>query len=272
MNPLCRPHLLLAEDNDFNRQLAATLLEEEGYEVTAAEDGARALALFRGQRFDLILMDVSMPGMDGCEATRAIRTLEREQGGRIPIIALTAGADAEERQACLDSGMDDVLLKPFSIRDLRESLARCRCEARADAFPAGSPGDGGGTGEDTTLPPSLTAMLSDRILADFSAAPSRLPAFFELLCDDLGTQLAAMQGAHAAADPAALCAAAHAAKGVAQGLRDQSLSLLAGEIERQARQGDISGLAQKLADCMALYRAVEAVKGAAATRSDGGRG
>ena len=229
MHPSRRPHILLAEDNDFNRQLASAVLEEQGYRVTVAEDGERALALFHEQSFELILMDVGMPCMDGREATRAIRALERERGGRIPIIALTATADAEERQACLDSGMDDVLLKPFSIRDLRESLARCRREACADGSPSGPAG--GGSGGKGGAPAALAAMLSDRVLADFSASPQRLTAFFGLLCDDLGTQLAAMKSAHDANDPAALRDAAHAAKGVAQGLRDQSLSRLAGEIE-----------------------------------------
>lgn len=251
MHPSRRPHILLAEDNDFNRQLASAVLEEQGYRVTVAEDGERALALFHEQRFELILMDVGMPCMDGREATRAIRALERERGGRIPIIALTATADAEERQACLDSGMDDVLLKPFSIRDLRESLARCRREACADGSPSGPAG--GGSGGKGGAPAALAAMLSDRVLADFSASPQRLTAFFGLLCDDLGTQLAAMKSAHDANDPAALRDAAHAAKGVAQGLRDQSLGRLAGEIEQLARQGDISGLERKLSDCMAMY-------------------
>jgi len=96
-------------------------------------------------------------------------------------------------------------------------------------------------------------MLSDRILASFNTRPQLLPVFFAMLCNDLGTQLTAMQSAHDAGDPVALQHAAHAAKGVAQGLRDPSLSRLAGEIEQQARQGEVADLEPKLAACMALY-------------------
>jgi HPt (histidine-containing phosphotransfer) domain-containing protein len=97
-------------------------------------------------------------------------------------------------------------------------------------------------------------MLSDQILASFSTHPQRLPAFFAMVCTDLGTQLAAMKRALEAGDPAALRDAAHAATGVARGLRDPSLSRLTGEIEQQARGGNMGGIEQKLAACMALYQ------------------
>ena len=114
------------------------------------------------------------------------------------------------------------------------------------------PGSAGDVEEAPGAPNHPAAMLSDRILASFRTRPQRLSAFFEMLCNDLDTQLAAMKGALEAGDPAALRDAAHAAKGVAQGLRDQSLSRLAEEIEQQARRGDISGLERKLSDCLAM--------------------
>jgi HPt (histidine-containing phosphotransfer) domain-containing protein len=113
--------------------------------------------------------------------------------------------------------------------------------------------NGGPGGEAPGASHLPATILSDRILESFSTRPQRLAAFFDMVCNDLGTQLAAMKSALEAGDPAALRDAAHAAKGVAQGLRDQSLSRLAEEIEQQARQGDISGLEQKLSECMDMY-------------------
>lgn len=75
-------------------------------------------------RFEVVLMDVRMPVMDGLEATRLIRDREAEAGGHVPIVALTAGALAHERDACLAAGMDDYLVKPFTLRSLREKLFR----------------------------------------------------------------------------------------------------------------------------------------------------
>lgn len=109
--------------------------------------------------------------------------------------------------------------------------------------------------DDRAAGPAPEAVLSDQILASFSTHPQRLPVFFAMVCADLGTQLAAMKRALEAGDPAALRDAAHAATGVARGLRDPSLSRLTGEIEQQARGGDMGGgIEQKLAACMALYQ------------------
>lgn len=258
MQPVSRFHILLAEDNDFNRQLAGAVLDEQGYLVTVASDGEQAVALFCEQAFDMILMDCGMPRMDGYAATRAIRSIERCAGGRIPIIALTATVGPEERRACLDSGMDDVLCKPISIDELKESIARCGQGAAADGLCGGTqakaPEIRGAPDVSAVTAVDPCAVLSDRVLADFSASPQRLASFFDLLCDDLGTQLAAMNTAYEAGDCAGLRMAAHAAKGVAQGLRDLSLSRLAEEIEHLAQAGDCSGIGEKLSEMGLTYR------------------
>ena len=115
-------HVLLAEDNDLNAEIAATLLEEQGMIVTRAADGKSALAQFCNTApgtFDLILMDIMMPEMNGYEATKAIRNLpERPDGKKIPIIAMTANAFAEDVQAALNAGMDDHVAKPVDMRIL----------------------------------------------------------------------------------------------------------------------------------------------------------
>jgi PAS domain S-box-containing protein len=110
--------VLLADDSPTNRQLAARLLELRGHFVVAVEDGAEALLAVERDHFDVVLMDVQMPVMDGFEATRAIRARERETGTRLPIIALTAHAMERDRERCLAAGMDEYLSKPFRADEL----------------------------------------------------------------------------------------------------------------------------------------------------------
>ena len=112
-------HVLLAEDNDLNAEIAVSLLEEQGMIVTRAADGKSALAQFCNTdpgTFDLILMDIMMPEMNGYETTTAIRNLpDRPDGKKIPIIAMTANAFAEDVQAALNTGMDDHVAKPIDM-------------------------------------------------------------------------------------------------------------------------------------------------------------
>jgi signal transduction histidine kinase/CheY-like chemotaxis protein len=115
--------VLLAEDNPVNQRLARYLLEKSGHTVIAAQDGREALAAFESETVDLILMDIQMPGMDGVEATRAIRATESASGGHVPIVALTAHAMSGDRSYCLAAGMDDYLTKPIRAAELHRVLA-----------------------------------------------------------------------------------------------------------------------------------------------------
>jgi CheY-like chemotaxis protein len=114
--------ILLAEDNRVNRMLALKLLEKAGYSVSTAEDGGAALRAFESGSFDLILMDVQMPGMDGFEATAAIRQRERLTGAHIPIVAMTAHAMKGDHERCIAAGMDAYLTKPVSGKTLVETI------------------------------------------------------------------------------------------------------------------------------------------------------
>ncbi|CAO3350694.1 response regulator [Azospirillum melinis] len=113
--------VLLVEDNPIGRLVAAGFFKALGHTVTTAEDGALGLAVATDRRFDLIVMDVQMPVMDGHEAARAIRALPGE-AGRVPIVALTAGTDAEDDARCRAAGMDDCLHKPLTMDRLRTVL------------------------------------------------------------------------------------------------------------------------------------------------------
>ncbi len=127
------PRVLVADDNDVNRMIAGTLLRQLGCAVELAANGAEALEAARGSGFALVLMDVSMPVMNGLDATRAIRRIERETGRRTPIVALTAHALEEHLDHCLDAGMDARLVKPFRPEDLAQIVARFVFAAATDS-------------------------------------------------------------------------------------------------------------------------------------------
>lgn len=126
-------NILLAEDNTVNQVLAIRLLEKRGHSVTLAANGKEALAALERQSFDLVLMDVQMPGMDGFAATAAIREKEKSSGVRIPIIAMTAHAMVGDRDRCLEAGMDDYISKPIRAQELIKLLDRYSAIAEKEA-------------------------------------------------------------------------------------------------------------------------------------------
>lgn len=117
-------HILLAEDNAVNQKVAARFLQKQGHSVEVTSNGTEALAAFTRDAFDLILMDVQMPVMNGYDATQAIRAAERGTGRHIPIVALTAHAMKGDREICLKAGMDDYLGKPIHPLELAAVLER----------------------------------------------------------------------------------------------------------------------------------------------------
>jgi signal transduction histidine kinase/ActR/RegA family two-component response regulator len=122
--PVASLKLLVAEDNRVNQLLIARLLEKRGHHVTIAATGREALEALEKERFDLVLMDMQMPEMDGLEATATIREREKSQGIHLPVIALTARAMKGDRERCLAAGMDDYLSKPIGVPELDEVLRR----------------------------------------------------------------------------------------------------------------------------------------------------
>jgi two-component system, sensor histidine kinase and response regulator len=116
--------ILVAEDNAMNQRLISRILEKMSHSVTLAKHGREALDLLHDQAFDLVLMDMRMPVMDGIETTREIRARESSSGRHIPILALTANAFEEDRNLCLQAGMDGFLTKPVSPSNLRAEIDR----------------------------------------------------------------------------------------------------------------------------------------------------
>ena len=117
-------HILLVEDNAVNQMLAVRLLEKQGHTVAPAGNGKEALAALQKESFDLVLMDVQMPEMNGFEATIAIREREKASGNHVPIIAMTAHAMVGDKERCLRAGMDDYITKPIRLAELTRLLQR----------------------------------------------------------------------------------------------------------------------------------------------------
>jgi len=115
--------VLLVEDNLVNQKLFVRLMEKLGHQVSVASNGREALTMHAAGRFDVVLMDVQMPEMDGLEATREIRRRERRIGAHTPILGLTAHAMKGDRERCLEAGMDSYLAKPVRADELAGAIA-----------------------------------------------------------------------------------------------------------------------------------------------------
>ncbi|HEY6196678.1 MAG TPA: response regulator [Candidatus Eisenbacteria bacterium] len=128
-------HVLLAEDHAVNRMLATRILEKRGHRVTSAEDGREVMAQLDLAAFDVVLLDLSMPNMDGFETTTAIRERERGSGRHLPLVALTAHAMEGDRERCLAAGMDAYASKPFRAEELLAAIEAAMSAARGDEEP-----------------------------------------------------------------------------------------------------------------------------------------
>ena len=124
-----RLEILLAEDNPVNQKLASRLLANRGHSVTAAGNGREAVRMAAEGSYDVVLMDVHMPEMDGFEATRSIREAQQRSGSRVPILAMTACAMAGDRERCLDAGMDGYIDKPINGPKLIGAVERAAAGA-----------------------------------------------------------------------------------------------------------------------------------------------
>jgi two-component system, sensor histidine kinase and response regulator len=199
--------ILLAEDGVINRKVAVNLLEQRGHHVTAVENGQLAVDAFRQQPFDVILLDVQMPVLDGLAATAAIRALEATSGGHIPIIAMTAHAMKGDRERCLSAGMDSYVSKPFRPHELFAEVERAQT-------PEATPGDGEAnstTGAPKAALPPVFDM--EAALINLGGSREMLIEMVDLLAVEGPKQLADVQSAYNAGDCESVMRAAHTLKG-----------------------------------------------------------
>jgi signal transduction histidine kinase/ActR/RegA family two-component response regulator len=135
-DPQCRPlRILLAEDNLVNQKLARRLLEKQGHTVAVAGNGREAVGLLERESFDLALLDIQMPELDGSEVARTVRAREKNTGARLPIIALTAHAMLGDRERCLEAGMDGYVSKPIKVSELFTAISQVIATAPGEIRP-----------------------------------------------------------------------------------------------------------------------------------------
>ena len=227
--------ILVAEDNGSNRMMLQDWLLHLGFQVETAENGEVALERWKHGAFDVILMDKQMPGMDGLQATQHIRTLEKDRGTRTHIIALTAAATIDDREQCLQAGMDDYLPKPVAIAALLNKLNVLFSESGIGSEEkveeeASSPFIIGDNESLFSLGEMPTAWRND---------PSKTEKYIALMKSDIHRSLQRLEQAIGEGDPVALSKAAHKLKGAIGKLRSEAVQELTRHLEGLKRQGDI---------------------------------
>jgi two-component system sensor histidine kinase/response regulator len=239
--------ILVAEDNTINQKLALRLLEKHGHRVVLAGNGAEAIALYESQTFDLVLMDVQMPGVSGLEATATIRAGELQTGQHIPIVATTAHAMKGDRERCLAAGMDDYIAKPIQAQQLYEIISRLTLPGiqtdRTNRFQVAD---------------LIRTAESDKAQVDLGATLERLGGDQELLesvvqmflaeCPSL---IANLRAAVLAGDAKSLELAAHTLRGLVANFGAASVCDLAFKLELMSKEGN-------LADSEAVMTALDA--------------
>ena len=235
VSALASARILMAEDNIFNQQIIAELLEAAGAEVTVADNGAEALALLRdGGPFDLVLMDVQLPGMDGLETARRIRS--NPAHANLTIVALTAGDRDEGRTACLSAGMNDFASKPVDPDQLYATLAqwlsRPRSLAQVPPVPSEWPGH--------AAPTTVRSALSDPTAVGelFRHDTEKMRNFVGKFISSTRLSLSELEAACGANDLRAVARLAHGVRGSVVFVGAQGLADLCLECEVACHAGD----------------------------------
>ena len=228
--------ILLAEDNLVNQKLAIGILNKLGHRVTVANNGQEALDLLDQQTFDLVLMDVQMPEMDGLAATREIRRREAHAGTHLPIVAMTAHAMKGDRERCLESGMDDYLSKPIRLKDLSDKLT--------ELFNGGEETMTSHEAIDSAAADDLVAW--SEALANVGNDPGLLGDLVRVFLDETPGLLEKTMAAAAQGEAQALAAAAHALKGSMLFLNPQTVLACVEEVERLAKDAGVPAAREQL--------------------------
>jgi CheY-like chemotaxis protein len=249
MRPL---RILLAEDNEINQRLAVRILEKQGHQVEVVPNGLGAVAACEQTRFDVVLMDVQMPDMNGFEAASAIRTREQTCGIHIPIIAMTARAMKGDREECLAAGMDAYISKPLRASDLIETIGIL------------VPGAIKNSPEEPELLLSPAAELpgqgvldSEKLLADLDDDVTFLRELVDVFLDHYPQQLTEIQRAVRAQQSDKLEIAAHGLKGALGALHAAAAFEAAFKLEQLGRAKKVTNAVAPLA---ILEREIERLK------------
>jgi len=233
-------HVLLAEDNITNQLVALGILGKLGLHAKAVANGREAIAALRDAHYDLVLMDLQMPEMDGLDATRAIRAAGDEGLNRdIPIVAMTACAMEQDRARCFEVGMDDYLAKPITPKSLAQVIEKWlpkldRSPGKASQVSAASPPNARGPADCKSAAFDEKALL-DSVLCDRSLAKAIASTFL----DDVPKQLERLQGYLQEGDVHSAGRQAHTIRGAASAVGATSLANEALKLEQAGKAGDL---------------------------------
>jgi len=250
-----RGRILLVEDNLINQQVALGILQIQGYTVTVVNNGREALDAHAQGAFDLILMDCHMPEMDGFEATREIRSRERASGQRMPIVALTANAMAQDREACLNAGMDDHLSKPFSMLTLQNMLDKWMQQPKAAAAEAPAPAPRTPAPKDGEVIDRLVLGQLGKVLTN--GKPELLTRVINLYLVESPKLVLKLKQAAAASNAPDMASAAHSLKSSSANVGAKALSRHCEELETLARRGETDEARRILAKVEKEHRSVQ---------------
>jgi signal transduction histidine kinase/DNA-binding response OmpR family regulator/HPt (histidine-containing phosphotransfer) domain-containing protein len=246
--------ILLAEDNVVNQKLALRLLEQMGYRADVAANGLEAIAALERQPYDLVLMDVQMPEMDGLEASREITRRWPDKHPRI--VAMTANAMQGDRELCLAAGMDDYMSKPIRVEELMAALER-----GSASEPDARAGAGSGRAPDRTSAPVLDRAAFEQLRAAMGAGFEELLSTF---VEDSRELVGTMRRSLGTKDADAFRRAAHSLKSNAASFGAMTLSALAKDLETLARSGSLDGAAARVerlaGECDRVARAAQEVE------------
>lgn len=221
--------ILFAEDDLLSQDLGRRLLERGGHQVTVVPDGRQAVERAGRAEFDVIVMDLHMPELDGFEAARAVRERERNTGRHVPIIALTAAALDGDRERCLAAGMDAYVSKPVSRAELFDTIARV----------TGGKGEGRGNAE---APASFDEALVQRVDGDRALAERAAGVFLETYPVVVGR----LREGLAARDGSTVASAAHRLKGALSNFPGTAAQEHARRLELLGRTGDLDEAAKAM--------------------------
>ena len=238
--------ILLAEDNAINQKLAVKMLERMGHTVTVAKNGIEALELHNRVSFDLILMDIQMPEMDGLEATRTVRKREEITGKHVPVIAMTAYTMEGDKTRCLEAGMDGYISKPITAQALYEIIEQVmrRREKHVNQVQAS-------IASPKPLVLNKTTIL-DRVGGDLEL----LRDIIKLFLEDYPKLVAEIREAFQMGDSERLAKATHTLKGSVSNFAAEAAVQAALKVENIARSGDLTDATQAIVH---LEREIERV-------------
>ena len=220
-------NILLAEDNLFNQKLAVTLLEKRGHQVITAENGRAALEIWERESFDLILMDVQMPEMDGLEATRSIRARETLAGAHVPIVAMTAHAMESDQDRCLEAGMDAYVSKPIDVDEFFTTIESLVPDGPDTAI------------ENDSVRPGNEVLNRAALMALTEGDIDLIEELIDLFQADLPDRLAEIRSAIQDRDARRLEYSAHTLKGMIHSFSATSAAQAALKLETAGRSGNL---------------------------------